>query len=133
MSEVDEVAEDSANQKNVEAKIKAEIAKAEIVLFMKGSPATPQCGFSAMATHILQLCKVGYHSVDVNSVDVNSVDVLAGTNFKESLKSYSDWPTIPQLYIKGEFIGGCDIMREMFDNGELQDLLASKGIAQKTS
>ena len=127
MSEVEDATNDATNDAanhaaNHEinlAKIASEVASAEVVLFMKGNTAAPQCGFSAMSSQILQLCEVAYHDVDV----------MANSGFKESLKEYSDWPTIPQLYIKGEFIGGCDIMREMFENGELQELLATKGVA----
>ncbi len=105
------------------AKIREQIASAEVVLFMKGDRETPRCGFSALSTEILSLCAVDYHSVDV----------LADLELKESLKEYSDWPTIPQLYVAGELVGGCDIMREMYDNGELQELFSAKGIATASS
>ena len=128
MSDVEDIAKDAPNNAPSEApsdasnlaKIEADVAKEDVVLFMKGSPESPQCGFSAMSAQILQLCEVSY----------SGVDVLSPSGFKDSLKSYSDWPTIPQLYIKGEFIGGCDIMREMFESGELQTLLADKGVAK---
>ena len=101
--------------------IDADIAASDVVLFMKGVPTEPRCGFSAMAVRILQLCEVAFHAVDV----------LEDLEKKEALKSYSDWPTVPQLYVTGEFVGGCDIMREMFEAGELQQLLKEK-VARQT-
>ncbi len=92
-----------------------------VVLFMKGQPAMPQCGFSAKAVGALQ---------DLG-VDFAHVNVLADGEIREGIKAYSNWPTIPQLYVKGEFIGGCDITREMFQAGELQALFEEKGIAVK--
>jgi monothiol glutaredoxin len=89
----------------------------DVVLFMKGSPDFPQCGFSGLATQILQQSEVRFASVDV----------LADNAVREGIKQYSNWPTIPQLYIKGEFIGGSDIIKEMFENGELKTKL--EGIA----
>ena len=90
-----------------------------VVLFMKGVPDQPRCGFSATSVQIL----------DHLGVDFVGVDVLQSEPLREGVKAYSDWPTIPQLYVKGEFVGGCDIVREMFQAGELQDLLAEKGVA----
>ena len=90
----------------------------DVVLFMKGTPLFPQCGFSSRAVAILDHCGVAY----------DSVDVLQDMEIRQGIKSYSDWPTIPQLYVKGEFVGGCDIVREMFEQGELRDYLAQKGI-----
>jgi len=87
----------------------------EVVLFMKGSKDFPQCGFSAMTSHILN--NLG--------VDFLDVDVLKDMEIRQGIKEFSDWPTIPQLYVKGEFIGGCDIVKEMFEAGELQELLKS--------
>ena len=96
-----------------------EIVKAnEVVLFMKGTPLFPQCGFSSRAVTILEHLGVPFESVDV----------LQDQEIRAGIKEYSDWPTIPQLYVKGEFIGGADIVREMFQNGELQTLLADKGV-----
>lgn len=89
-----------------------------VVLYMKGSKDMPQCGFSAAVSHVLN--QVG--------VDFLDVDVLRDPEIRQGIKEYSDWPTIPQLYIKGEFIGGCDIVKEMFQSGELQELLKEKGV-----
>jgi monothiol glutaredoxin len=94
------------------------IGNNDIVLFMKGVPAAPQCGFSAAVAQILAKLDVPYESVNV----------LADPLIREGIKQFSNWPTIPQLYVKGEFIGGCDIVREMFQAGELSTLLADKGI-----
>ena len=90
----------------------------DVVLFMKGTPLFPQCGFSSRAVAILDHCGVAY----------DSVDVLQDMEIRQGIKSYSDWPTIPQLYVKGEFVGGCDIIKEMFESGELRDFLKEKGI-----
>lgn len=95
----------------------------DIVLFMKGVPASPQCGFSAAVAQILAKLDVPYESVNV----------LADPFIREGIKEFSNWPTIPQLYIKGEFVGGCDIVREMFQAGELSTLLAEKGIKAAAS
>lgn len=91
----------------------------DVVLFMKGTARMPMCGFSGTVVKIL----------DHVGVDFHDVNVLADMEVREGVKSYSDWPTIPQLYVKGEFVGGCDIVREMFETGELKALLADKGIA----
>ena len=88
----------------------------DVVLFMKGTPLFPQCGFSSRAVAILEHC----------GADFESVDVLQDMEIRQGIKSFSDWPTIPQLYVKGEFVGGSDIMMEMFEAGELQQLLAEK-------
>ena len=88
----------------------------DVVLFMKGTPLFPQCGFSSRAVAILEHC----------GTDFESVDVLQDMEIRQGIKSFSDWPTIPQLYIKGEFVGGSDIMMEMYEAGELQQLLADK-------
>ena len=91
----------------------------DVVLFMKGNKQMPQCGFSAQVAHILGLL----------GVDYQDVNVLQDMSIREGVKAYSSWPTIPQLYVKGEFVGGCDIIREMFQQGELQPLLNEKGVA----
>lgn len=94
--------------------IKGQVTKNRIVLYMKGSPDFPQCGFSANAIHILRACGVE---------DFFSVNVLEDPEIREGIKEYANWPTIPQLYVGGEFIGGSDIMTEMYESGELQKLL----------
>ncbi|MBB6308074.1 Grx4 family monothiol glutaredoxin [Xanthobacter tagetidis] len=99
-------------------RIKSIIDGADVVLFMKGAPAAPQCGFSGAVVQVL--AQVG--------VPFASFDVLSDPYVREGIKEFSNWPTIPQLYVKGEFVGGCDIVREMFKAGELQALLAEKGI-----
>jgi monothiol glutaredoxin len=91
----------------------------DVVLFMKGIPAAPQCGFSAAVVQILSQLAVPFKGVDVH----------ADQAIREGIKVYSDWPTIPQLYVKGEFVGGCDIVREMFQAGELRALMNEKGVA----
>ena len=90
----------------------------DVVLFMKGTPLFPQCGFSSRAVAILDHCGVAYEGVDV----------LQDMEIRQGIKAYSDWPTIPQLYVKGEFVGGSDIMMEMFEAGELQQLMADSGL-----
>ncbi|BCH54181.1 Grx4 family monothiol glutaredoxin [Agrobacterium vitis] len=90
----------------------------DVVLFMKGTPQFPQCGFSGQVVQML----------DYLGIDYKGINVLADQEIREGIKSYSNWPTIPQLYVKGEFIGGCDIVREMFQAGELQSHLEEKGI-----
>lgn len=104
--------------------IKSTIESNDVVLFMKGSKKIPQCGFSATVVQILERCGIE------NFKDVN---VLANQEIREGIKEFSNWPTIPQLYIKGEFIGGCDITREMYESGELQALLKDKGLAAKAA
>jgi monothiol glutaredoxin len=96
-----------------------QIAGNDVVLFMKGTKTMPQCGFS------MQLAQILNHL----GVDFKDINVLEDMSVREGIKAYSNWPTIPQLYVKGEFIGGCDIVREMFQAGELQELLTSKGIS----
>jgi monothiol glutaredoxin len=103
---------------NVSERIGDIIARHDVVLFMKGVPAAPQCGFSSTVVQILDRVGVSY----------GSVNVLEDGEIREGIKSFSSWPTIPQVYIKGEFIGGCDIVREMFQSGELKSLLTAKGI-----
>ena len=101
---------------DAQATIKQMVTTNNVVLYMKGNPKFPQCGFSNMATQILDACNTKYISVDV----------LQDADIREGIKHYANWPTIPQLYVKGEFIGGSDIMRAMYESGELQTLLASK-------
>ena len=96
----------------------------DVVLFMKGNKKIPQCGFSATVVQILELCGLE------NFKDVN---VLADPALREGVKAFSNWPTIPQLYVKGEFIGGCDITREMYESGELKALLQDKGVLAKAA
>ena len=98
--------------------INKEITENEICLFMKGTPDAPQCGFSMAVTNMLKLLEVNFQSVNV----------LEDQNIREGIKVFSDWPTIPQLYVKKEFIGGCDIIKEMYESGELSKLFESKGI-----
>jgi monothiol glutaredoxin len=104
---------------NVSERIGEIIAKHDVVLFMKGVPAAPQCGFSGSVVQILNRIGVNY----------DSVNVLEDGSIREGIKAFSNWPTIPQIFIKGEFVGGCDILREMFQSGELKSLLVAKGIA----
>lgn len=99
-------------------KIQETISSNDVVLYMKGSKDMPQCGFSATVSHILTQLGVEFFDVDI----------LRDPEIRQGIKEFSDWPTIPQLYIKGEFIGGCDIVKEMFQSGELQELLKSQKI-----
>ena len=103
---------------DVQQQIKEQVTANPVVLYMKGTPKAPMCGFSATAVQILQACNLPLFF---------SVNVLEDQGIREGIKSYSNWPTIPQLYIRGEFVGGCDIMREMYQSGELKTLL--QGIA----
>ncbi len=100
-----------------------EVKTNDVVLFMKGTPDFPQCGFSGQVVQILDYLGVGY----------KGVNVLASDELRQGIKEFSSWPTIPQLYVKGEFVGGCDIVREMFQAGELQTLFTDKGIATKAA
>jgi monothiol glutaredoxin len=100
---------------DIQAAIKSQVTSNPVVLYMKGSPKFPQCGFSGLAIQILQACGVQ---------NLVAVDVLADPEIRDGIKVYANWPTIPQLYINGEFIGGSDIMRSMYEQGELQKLLA---------
>ncbi len=99
-------------------RIKEEITENDVVVFMKGTPVFPQCGFSAAVVQALTHIGVKY----------KGIDVLQDPGLRQGVKDFASWPTIPQLYVKGEFVGGCDIVREMFQTGELQELLASHGI-----
>ena len=101
---------------DAQATIKQTVTTNDVVLYMKGNPKFPQCGFSNMATQILDACNAKYVSVDV----------LQDADIREGIKQSASWPTIPQLYVRGEFIGGSDIMRAMYESGELQTLLAGK-------
>jgi monothiol glutaredoxin len=101
---------------NIKTEIKKLIDTNDVCLFMKGVPDAPQCGFSMTVSNILKHLNVNF----------KGVNVLDDQNLRQGIKEFSDWPTIPQLYIKGEFIGGCDIVKEMFENGELKNLLEGK-------
>jgi monothiol glutaredoxin len=103
----------------IEQFIDNELKGNDVVVFMKGTPQFPMCGFSGQVVQILDHLGVAY----------KGLNVLESDDLREGIKSYSNWPTIPQLYVKGEFVGGCDIIREMFQAGELQDLLKDKGVA----
>ncbi len=104
------------------ARIEADIKTHDIVLYMKGSKKLPQCGFSATVAAVMERLGIS---------DYHDVNVLADAEIREGIKAYTNWPTIPQLYVKGEFIGGCDIVRDMYQSGELQTLLKEKGIGFK--
>lgn len=101
---------------NVQEKIRNQVTTNPIVLYMKGTPQSPQCGFSGATVQILQACGVQ---------DFTAVDVLADPEIRDGIKAYANWPTIPQLYIKGELVGGADIVRELHQQGELQKLIDS--------
>jgi monothiol glutaredoxin len=98
--------------------ISNEIENNEVCLFMKGTPDSPQCGFSMAVSNMLKILEVNF----------KGINVLENENLRQGIKEFSDWPTIPQLYIKKEFVGGCDIVKEMFENGELVKLFESKNI-----
>ena len=104
-------------------RIKGDVAANQVVLFMKGSPVFPQCGFSARVVQILTHLGVKF----------KGIDVLQDPSIRQGVKDFSSWPTIPQLYVKGEFVGGCDIVSEMYESGELQDLLAKSGVQTKAA
>ena len=101
--------------------INNEISNNDVCLFMKGTPDAPQCGFSMAVSNMLKILEVDY----------KGVNVLENQSLREGIKKFSDWPTIPQLYIKNEFVGGCDIIKEMYENGELKKIFDSKGINYK--
>ena len=105
-------------KENTKSEIESEIRDNDIVLFMKGTPVFPQCGFSAATVGILNHLGLKF----------SSINVLEDEDIRQGIKEYANWPTIPQLYVKGEFVGGCDIVREMYESGELTDLISSKGI-----
>ena len=105
----------------IKDKINNEIDNNEVCLFMKGTPDAPQCGFSMTVSNILKLLEVNF----------KGVNVLENQDMRDGIKVYSEWPTIPQLYVKNEFIGGCDIIKEMYENGELKKVLKDKNIPHK--
>lgn len=107
---------------DVQDTLRRTIDEHDVVLFMKGVAAQPQCGFSNVVVQIL----------DHLGVEFSDVNVLADDAIRQGIKDFSNWPTVPQLYVKGEFVGGCDIVREMFQTGELQTLLAEKGVLKTT-
>jgi monothiol glutaredoxin len=107
------------SEQDVQDWIGKQIAASDVVLFMKGTKDMPQCGFSMQVAQILNHL----------GVDFKDINVLEDMSVREGVKAYSNWPTVPQLYVKGEFVGGCDIVREMFQAGELQDMLNTKGVA----
>ncbi|MBV6632418.1 MAG: Grx4 family monothiol glutaredoxin [Alphaproteobacteria bacterium] len=102
----------------VQEQIKREVTDNDVVLFMKGTPTFPQCGFSATVVQVMNHLGLDYHAINV----------LEDPGVREGIKEFSDWPTIPQLYVKGEFVGGCDIVREMFETGELMEMFNTHGI-----
>ncbi len=106
----------------VDARIRQDISNDSVVLYMKGTPVFPQCGFSAAIVQILSNLGVKF----------KGIDVLSDPALREGVKRFSDWPTVPQLYVKGEFVGGCDIVREMAEAGELETLMAEKGVPVQT-
>ncbi len=103
--------------------LQKEVNENDVVLFMKGSPVFPQCGFSAAVVQVLGELNIKY----------KGIDVLEDPSLRQGIKDFSNWPTIPQLYVKGEFIGGCDIIREMYESGELQALIEDKEVPKATS
>lgn len=108
---------------SVADRIKSDITENDIVLYMKGTPVFPQCGFSAAVVGVLTHMGVKF----------KGINILEDAELRQGIKEFSSWPTIPQLYVKGEFVGGCDIVREMYQSGELQQLLGDKGIATKAA
>ncbi|MDA7984477.1 MAG: Grx4 family monothiol glutaredoxin [Alphaproteobacteria bacterium] len=106
---------------DIKQRIQEEISARPVVLYMKGTADMPQCGFSATVVQALRLLGVDFHDVDI----------LEDPELRQGIKDFSDWPTIPQLYVKGEFIGGCDIVREMFESGELAQVFSRHGVAVK--
>ena len=105
-------------EEQIKNQIEKEISTNEVCLFMKGTPDAPQCGFSMAVTNMLKILEVNF----------NSVNVLENEQIRQGIKEFSEWPTIPQLYIKKEFVGGCDIVKEMYENGELKKILEKKQI-----
>ena len=102
----------------ISQRIQQEISSSDVVVFMKGTPVFPQCGFSATVVQVLSHIGVKF----------KGIDVLQDPGIRQGIKEFSNWPTIPQLYVKSEFVGGCDIIREMFQSGELQELFSEKGL-----
>ena len=111
------------SENTVHERIRQEIETAPVMLFMKGTPVFPQCGFSSVVVQVLNHMGVKF----------SSIDVLTDPEIRQGIKEFSNWPTIPQLYVKGEFVGGCDIIREMFQSQELQAHLTDKGISTRQS
>ena len=107
------------SEPEVFGRIRDEISKNDVLLFMKGTPVFPQCGFSAAVVECLSELGVKFHGINI----------LVDADLRQGIKEFSQWPTIPQLYVKGEFIGGCDIVREMYETGELEQFLKDKGVA----
>ena len=107
------------SEPEVFGRIRDAIGKNDVLLFMKGTPVFPQCGFSAAVVDVLSHLGVKFHGINI----------LVDPELRQGIKEFSQWPTIPQLYVKGEFVGGCDIVREMFESGELEQLLKEKGIS----
>ncbi len=107
----------------VAERIKQDISDNDVVLFMKGTPVFPQCGFSATVVQVLSHLGVKF----------KGIDVLQDPGLRQGIKDFSEWPTVPQLYVKGEFVGGCDIIREMFQSGELQEHFSSAGVETQTA
>ncbi len=103
-------------------RIQTEVDENDVILFMKGTPVFPQCGFSAAVVQVLTHLGIKFRGVNV----------LDDPDLREGIKAYSDWPTVPQLYVKGEFVGGCDIVREMYETGELTEMFDQKGIVAQT-
>ena len=103
----------------VHDRIQQEVGSNDVLLFMKGTPVFPQCGFSAAVVDVLSQLGVKFHGINI----------LVDPELRQGIKEFSQWPTIPQLYVKGEFVGGCDIVREMYQSGELQEMLKTKGVA----
>ena len=103
--------------------IRQQVTETPVVLFMKGTPVFPQCGFSAAVVQILSHMGIKF----------KGIDVLSDPSIRQGIKEFSNWPTVPQLYVKGEFIGGCDIVREMFESGELGQLLSDKGVQTRAA
>ena len=108
-------------EQQIKDQIENEISNNEVCLFMKGTPEAPQCGFSMAVSNMLKILEVNF----------KGVNVLENEKLRQGIKKFSDWPTIPQLYIKKEFVGGCDIVKEMYENGELKKVLEDKGITFK--
>ena len=106
---------------NIKNIITNEINNNEVCLFMKGTPDVPQCGFSMAVSNILKILEIKF----------KGINILDDNNLREGIKKFSDWPTIPQLYLKGEFVGGCDIIKEMYENGQLKEILKKKNISFK--
>jgi monothiol glutaredoxin len=107
----------------VTERIRQDISENDVVLYMKGTPVFPQCGFSATVVQVLSHLGVRF----------KGINVLEDPGLRQGIKEFSNWPTIPQLYVKGEFVGGCDIVREMFDSGELAELLQTRGVEVKSA